>query len=347
MNRERVLNRVKKIIANKPFRKFKLPDALTSDKQAYIELCKFIFNRSTPWRDDYLKKLTDSVDEDIFKDKDIVSQTYDILGRSYDGISSLEKIYSVMSKEAGLALVKKQPLLIGKFNDEMKDDEDIARTAIVLNNGAFNYVSERLKDDFDLAKIVVRKDGYMLNNISTRLKDDRDMVRLAVSENPYAIQYASDRLRDDSEMGRFVVSKKASAFKYLSKRLRDDKDIALVAVEDTEAEAVAYASDRLKNDLDVGLVSVRANGKTLQYLSMENRSNHRIVSEAIKQSPEYIEYASRRYIYSDKLLFKAVIENNEVLEYIPEEMSKVMVDMLDKYNSANKISRNDDREIDY
>ena len=320
MNRERSLYKVKRLIARKPH--WKLPKTLIGDKDAYIEIFKYIrqgLSESVlPDTEIFLSNFS----EEDYRDKDFVFKVFDALYSKCDSKIILRELSNHLNKNIATHLVKQ-------------------------NSGYFEYFCDELRDDEDIARIDVSKQWGMLEYCSDRLKDERDIVRLAVGQKGTAIYYASGNMKNNAEMGRFAVSKTGEAYRYLSDKLRDDKEITLIAVEDPKALAIQHASDRLKNDIDVAVSAVRANGKAIEYVSIENRSQHSVISEAIKHSPELIKHATRRYLYSEPLLFKAVVENSAVLEYVPEEMSKVMVDMLDKYDSANTRRNNNDREIDY
>lgn len=204
-----------------------------------------------------------------------------------------------------------------------------------------HYIELKSKE---IAMALVRNNPENLKDMP-KYNDDEEVVISAVRRSGTTIQYASDRLRGDYDLGRIAVTNSAEAFEYLSDKLRDNKDLALIAVRDPEANAVVHASDRLKDDTDVAREAVKANGEALEQVSIDRRSEHEIVSYAIKHSPAFIKSASNRYLYSEPLLFKAVRQSSAVLQYVPEEMRKVMVEMLDNYESANSDESDSDKYL--
>lgn len=320
MSRNGDMRKAQKFIRKK--KGWVLPQKLTEDKEAYLELLGYILDINGSYEREDIKTLTSQMDKEVFKDFDFVNRVDDILAKNYDSRESRRYVFGLVDRDVAFSLIRK-------------------------NHENLSYMNETIRDDDDIVRFAVSKRGGLLYHASDRLKDDRDIVRVAVTNDPTSISNASMRLKNDIELGRYAVSKSGKAFYYLSEELRGNKEIALIAVEDPEALAIKYVSDRLKNDIDVAVTAVRANGKAIEYCSIENRSEHAVISEAIKHSPELIKHASRRYLYSQPLLFKACLQNSAVLEYVPEEMSRSLVEMLDNYDSANTNSFSDDSEKDY
>lgn len=324
----RAERRVNKLIekAKKSIRQrentFYIAPEITDNAEAMLEILESITTKRYLYdfeKDNRVKHFAEFVGEDLLKNGEFILKASELKYTNYGSTASLLDFVKDYSKRVALILVKKDPSYLRKMSTSNRDDEDVVMTA-------------------------VRGDGNVLQAASDRLKDNVDIVRTAISNCPTAIQYASGRLKNNYELGKFAVNKSGFAFQYLSEGLRDNEDIALIAVRDPETLAIVYASDRLKDNRDVATEAVRANGNALEHLSVERRSEHDIVSYAIGHSPALVKNASNRYLYSEPLLFKAVRQTTAVLEYVPEEMRKVMVEMLDNYESANRKFNNADEE---
>lgn len=315
----RLIEKAKKSIRNSE-NNFVIPEVLTNNRDAMLEILGFITGRSWGYdfqKDNRVQRFVEFIDKDLLQNEDFMLKACEMKFENYSStLSILNYIKNGYSKDIALALVKKDP-------------ENLRRMKI-------------FHDDEDIVMAGVRRDGMLLHVASDDLRDNFDVVRVAINKNPEAIQYGSDRARSDFELGKYAVSKSARAYRYLAENLHDNKDITLIAVKDPEVLAIVHASERLRNDRDVAREAVRANGAALECLSADKRSEHEIVSYAIGHSPAFIKNASNRYLYSEPLLFKAVLQTADVLEYVPEEMRKVMVEMLDNYESANGKVHDDD-----
>lgn len=131
---------------------------------------------------------------------------------------------------------------------EMRDNEELAKVAIMQDPAAFRYISERLQGSYEFAKLAIEKDASLLEHTCTEICSNKSIVISAVTNHGSMIKCASTELQDDEELAYIAILNDPSSFKYLSKRLRDDDDLVYIAVQ-LKGYNLVYANFRLRNDV--------------------------------------------------------------------------------------------------
>eukprot|EP00405_Crypthecodinium_cohnii_P009380 CAMPEP_0206433606 /NCGR_PEP_ID=MMETSP0324_2-20121206/8630_1 /ASSEMBLY_ACC=CAM_ASM_000836 /TAXON_ID=2866 /ORGANISM="Crypthecodinium cohnii, Strain Seligo" /LENGTH=676 /DNA_ID=CAMNT_0053899897 /DNA_START=118 /DNA_END=2148 /DNA_ORIENTATION=+ len=110
------------------------------------------------------------------------------------------------------------------------------------------YCSPGLRDDREVALTAVEKDGQALQHASEALRGDKDVVLLAVGKNGQALEHASEALRGDKDVVILAVGKNGQALQHASEALRGDKEVVIVAVR-MDVRALLHASKQYQKDV--------------------------------------------------------------------------------------------------
>lgn len=117
--------------------------------------------------------------------------------------------------------------LIDAIPTVLLDKYDIVYSLLEMGKrNVFQHVSDRLRDNEQLAMEAVILDGYNLQYVSDRLKDNEDIVLASTNQYPWAIQYASDRLKNDDRIVLPLIHKDDTVFMYVNERYANDYDLA-------------------------------------------------------------------------------------------------------------------------
>ena len=255
---------------------------------------------------------------------------------SYDDI--IEKTYI----ELILSLPNKYELLF-LYNLDILDDYNFIIKAVQIKNN-LKYASERLKDNYDIALTAVKANGISLQFISDRLKDNENIALAAVSNNYYAFLYVSDKLKDTESFVSTVVKKYNSPLEFASDRLKDDYDFILPFIKRNEynlscvsdrlkdnenfiltsiknnPRLIKYASERLKNDINFLLPIISVNSDILSEISIQMRDNYDIVLTAVNNKWTALYYASDRLKDNYDIVLAAIKNNSNALMLASERL---------------------------
>lgn len=180
---------------------------------------------------------------------------------------------------------------------------NIAKYAIEKSPYAYCYVDKSLKDDPEIVAKTLIRNGYLLKDMPDNIRDNRDFVLLAVETTSMALQFASKKLRDDDGVVFVAVKHYGEAFQYASERLRSSKPLLLLAV-DSYASQIQFASDELKNDEDIALhIIEKHGGLTLQFMTLQMRSNKKVIEAAITKNKNAIEYVPKSMYEEAKKIY--------------------------------------------
>ena len=140
-------------------------------------------------------------------------------------------------------------------SDELKDNENIVRGAVLRWWGAIQYASNRLRNKKEIALIAVNGYScYKLNDalsmISLDLKNDFDVVLMAVKRDGLALRHASEEMRDHAIIIMEAIKKNPMALQYASEKMRDNLEI-VTEVEKSSRYALNFASQRLRNAMGI------------------------------------------------------------------------------------------------
>lgn len=185
--------------------------------------------------------------------------------------------------------------LIDAIPTVLLDKYDIVYSLLEMGKrNVFQHVSDRLRDNEQLAMEAVMLDGYSLQYVSDRLKDNEDIVLASTNQNPWSIQYASDRLKNDDRIVLPLIHKDDTVFMYVNERYANDYDLAYEIMK-KEPTAFYFLSDKLQDNKTLAFMAVKESGNCFHSCSTRLRKNKDLVMEAIKTESSAYKYASGKY----------------------------------------------------
>ncbi|ELL0227409.1 DUF4116 domain-containing protein [Salmonella enterica] len=195
--------------------------------------------------------------------------------------------------DIALSAVNQNGTAIKLISDELKKNREIIMAAVKTSGMALRFADEKFKDDKGVVLSAVHQSGEALKFASKRLKNDKDVLLTAVQNSGQALTYVPKKFRDDKQLILIAVQKNGALLRYASDRLKDDEDIVNKAVQ-THLTALLFCSNRLKDNLETVLLAVKHHGKALLYASKRLKDNDIIVSAAINNDKSADKYASER-----------------------------------------------------
>jgi len=127
--------------------------------------------------------------------------------------------------------------------EQLRDDPDFVRTAVLQSPHALQFASQRLRNDPRIVKAAVQRDGDALQFASELLRDDLELVITAVRNSGSALRYASKALQGDAETVQSAALAKrnyCSVLPYASCQLQQDMGPMLVALADIRMAQEAH-----------------------------------------------------------------------------------------------------------
>ncbi len=274
-----------------------------------------------------------------------------------------------------LASVKQNGLAIQNASDELKNDDDIIRTALTNNYLAYEFLSPEKKACMEFRNYYI---GKINQNNELRRMNEKSVVLAAVRQNGLAIQNASDELKNDDDIIRTALTNNYLAYEFLSpekkacseyfthykeqkwtceytlshnwmalweekyKKFQDDKFLVMLAISQNWL-ALQFASDKLKNDPDVVITAVKQNWLAYRFITREYfklskevilaaiNSNIQVFDyfwDEIKNDPNFMVYVIRK----DPTKFDSLNENlKQYLNIILALASRDLLNAISKF----------------
>ena len=167
-------------------------------------------------------------------------------------------------KEAMLAAVKQDGLVLVDADKKLQADKDVVLAAVKESGSALEYADKKLQADKDVVLIAVKQDGFALEYADKNLKADKEVVLAALKQNGWALEYADKKFKTDKEVVLIAVKQEGSALDDADKKLQADKEVVLAAVKES-GSALKYADKKLQADKEVVLAAVKQDKEAVKY----------------------------------------------------------------------------------
>jgi hypothetical protein len=201
----------------------------------------------------------------------------------------------------------------------------------LLPTRALRYLQYDLRADKESVMTAVRQNGFVLQYASENLRADRDVVIAAISHNGRAIEFASSDLQSDFEIALRAVSSNGRALEYISEELRANKELVTVAVEQNSA-AAKFISNTLFDDL----VWVEILFERCHRL----KDNKFVVRAAVARNAHNLKFASHRLPGYFSLAKAAVLNDENVFQYVSEPLKCQQEFILSLLSSREDLKSN-------
>lgn len=236
-----------------------------------------------------------------------------------------------------------QGLALALLSPRMRDDREVVIQAVRASARAVEYASKRLKDNREIAWTAVTGDGSTLKFLGERMKDDREIVLKAMETSGIALCHASIEIRNDRDMALLAVNKSGVVLHEIRNMFGNDKEVVLIAVKqhgeaffsagpdlqrDPEVIQAALAQDghtirsmhqKLRSDKTCALLAVSSDGYALRHVSMDLRKDPEVVLAAVKQNGLAIEFADKGLRADRSMALAAVTQDGTALMSITRQ----------------------------
>ncbi|KAG2379167.1 hypothetical protein C9374_007805 [Naegleria lovaniensis] len=223
-------------------------------------------------------------------------------------------------RELVIEAVKRDISVLPNVAYSLRRDFSFGKEMIDIHPDTLLYLDAVLRENVDLLLYAVKKDGMCIRFV---MPSNKEVVREAVKQNPEAIQFASSTLKKDEEFMLEMMEYTPLALRYASFDLRVNKEFVAKSVmknekasiyadysqDDLLYNALGYSSWSLKHNREFVLNCVKKNGLSLQHASNDLKSDKEIVTQAIMQNPESLEYSDLSY---DKEFVLQLIQQNKI-----------------------------------
>jgi hypothetical protein len=235
----------------------------------------------------------------------------------------------------------------GHVGEIPKNNKELVLSVLKQNITCFPHVGLSLRQDFDVVLAVVSTTsygGYLYH--APHFKDHKEIVLAAVRSLGHSLKFASESMRADRGVVVAAVETDASALQFASGSLRDDKYVVMQGLPLT----YPFASKRLKLQLDLVVQTVRH--RNFRYKLLESvpecyRDDKDVVTTAVKNDGEALQYASVR-LRNDAEVVMAAVQNNGIsLKHASEHLRKqkeVIVAAIKQSPLAYGIFAQDDQD---
>lgn len=185
-----------------------------------------------------------------------------------------------------------------EFNDLPQDlmtDADIWKEIVKSRPSLYASIPESLKENRDIALSAVFYDGMILGQLNISFRDDDELVCCAVMNYAKSLQFSSERLRDsdeiisriDFENRSFVLCKQGNFLRFASSRILRNRDLVLKAIQNDEWEAgaisigtqplISYLDVDMQEDFELAKLSVLNNYQAFDFLPNALKGNAEII----------------------------------------------------------------------
>ncbi|EDP8647562.1 DUF4116 domain-containing protein [Salmonella bongori] len=245
----------------------------------------------------------------------------------FDGNGGFLDPKKINNKEYMLDKVAKNYKALAHASENLKNDYDIALSAVSQGGTAIMSISDKLKKNREIIMAAVKTSGNALKFADKKFKDDKEVVLAAVQQSGESLKFASTRLTKDRSIILAAVKSSGIALRYANEKFKDDKEVVLAAVQQS-GEALKFASERLKNDRDILLTAVQLSGVSLLYFPNKFRDDKQLVLIAVQNNGILLQHTSERLKDDEDVVKKAVQGHPAALLFSSDRLKNDMDTVL-------------------
>jgi len=199
---------------------------------------------------------------------------------------------------------------------ELRGRKDVAMMAVEIDGCLLPDLGDDIQRDRDVVIAAVRQNGRVLQYVGETFRDDTTLVLEAIQQFYGAMEYASARLKHDTLFVRSAVACAGCCVEHVAPHLRRDKYIEITAIE-SQSEAYFKVDPALRGDKGFVIAAIAKAGHDpdmasamLMEASAGLRDDQDVVFEALKSSPDALEFASER-LRADREVVKAALADRD------------------------------------
>lgn len=170
------------------------------------------------------------------------------------------------NKIEAFKVAKHMPHLIQFFNEEIKDNDEVAKAIIDSEPTCIGYLSDRIKNDKKYAEMAIEKDAWAYTSIGEKLRSDKELLIKAAKKNIDILAVIHDSpIINKQDVIIELLEKNKDAIKYIDMESMEKKTIEKILSKN--GLLLEYLSDEMKDDKEIVLVAIKNNDEALEYSS--------------------------------------------------------------------------------
>ena len=189
-------------------------------------------------------------------------------------------------------------LMYPEIDNSLKLDIPLMKSVLYGNSSCFEYFPKVLKDNKDIAKTAIRRSGKCYLNVSERLKNDIEIINLALDKKPSLFKHFPKKIREDIKVASKTVKEDSSQIAHISSEIRSKKSFMKKAI--MYGASLKYASTELKKDKDIVKLAVSQHDSNLFHAHSEIKKNKKFL---LDNFPIYLVF-----IYCSK----TILQDNQI-----------------------------------
>ena len=291
----------------------KMPDVRIREKQ-FQEIAKIIekFHKSD---EEVIYCLVNNgyviKDDSKFLDnKEIVEILLNNIGEDWQGyirvLNKFKKITTRLKQDKDItSLILKMDfqLMYPEIDNSLKLDIPLMKSVLYGKSSCFEYFPKVLKDNKDIAKTAIRRSGKCYLNVSERLKNDIEIINLALDKKPSLFKHFPKKIREDIKVASRAVKEDSTQIAHVSSEIRSNKSFMKKAI--MYGASLKYASSELKKDKDIVKLAVSQHDSNLFHAHSEIKKNKKFL---LAHFPIYLVfiYCSKTILQDNQIFIKGL-----------------------------------------
>ncbi len=246
-------------------------------------------------------------------------------------------------KKLVLFLIQADYTNIESASLRLKDDLEVALTAVWLNWSSFSYISKRLqKYDFikELADNLGLWQNYSIEKKEEEYKREKtEDIGYFDSKN---ISHCLNSLKRKKDYWHFLPR----SWNNIDKTLQENKDFVMSALK-IQYSLYFYLSDKLQKDKDILMCTFIWLWVNTQHIMDDNSNNQELFYSAVQSNWMILKYASDEIKNNKYIVLSAVADTPISLQYASEELRTDHEVILNAINNENVYYYNENTVLYY
>ena len=290
----------------------KIPDKRTWQKQ-FHEIAKIIekFHKSDEEVIYWLVENSYIIEDDskFLDNKEIVETLLKNLAERHCSVEVLKKFKKIsprLKKDKDItSLVLKMDFqrIYPEIDNSLKLDIPLMKSVLYGKSSCFEDFPKVLKDNKDIAKTAIRRSGKCYLNVSERLKNDIEIINLTLDKKPSLFKHFPKKIREDIKVVSKAVKEDSTQIAHVSSEIRSNKSFMKKAI--MYGACLKYASSELKKDKDIVKLAVSQHDSNLFHAHSEIKKNKKFL---LANFPIYLVfiYCSKTILQDNQIFIKGL-----------------------------------------
>jgi hypothetical protein len=221
-------------------------------------------------------------------------------------LSKFKKITTRLKEDKDItSLILKMDfqLMYPEIDNSLKLDISLMKSVLYGKSSCFEYFPKVLKDNKEIAKTAIRRSGKCYLYVSERLKNDIEIINLALDKKPSLFKHFPIKIREDIKVASKAVKEDSSQIAHVSSKIRSNKSFMKKAI--MHGASLKYASTELKKDKDIVKLAASQHDSNLFHAHSEIKKNKKFL---LANFPIYLVfiYCSKTILQDNQIFIKGL-----------------------------------------